>query len=103
MSSCGRAPSRSRHRRPGGADASPVHYDLDDAGRCLTEKSEGCAFHDARGGMLIKCKTASIEAEEILIGAGQMAALFADTVTIEAKTVRATSPDTRVKMSASAA
>ena len=78
--------------------SAPVHHDFDDARKTITEYSDGSTFYDAKRNFTVKCRTAAIEAEQILVGAGEKVVLAAKRVEITSGSmVRASSPDTQVK------
>lgn len=87
-----RAPTRLEVR------SAPVWQDFEDADKRISTYSEGSIFVDAGRSFTVKCGSASIQADQVLIGGGQQVVLAAKRVELKAGSVaRASSPDTLVK------
>lgn len=81
--------------------SAPIHHVLDAAEKTLTEKCDGVTLYEAKRSVNIRCKTFSLECDNLLVDAGSTIAMATQEAQIEAGgIVRATSPDTHVKTGA---
>lgn len=77
--------------------SAPVWTDFEDAEKKVSVYAEDSIFCDAERNLTVQCGSASIEADQMLIGGGGKVVLAAKKVVINTLVMRATSPDTHVK------
>ena len=83
-------------------ESAPVHHVFDSAGKTITQVSAGTTFYRAAGRISMKCTRFSLAASNIRISAGSNAVIAGQSIALTAEgTVRASSPDTQVKTTAS--
>lgn len=78
--------------------SAPVHHVLDSAGGRLLERCAGTTMYQAGAKTSIRCRTFSLKADAVLLGAAGQVSMQATNIQLEAGSiVRGTAPDTQVK------
>jgi uncharacterized protein involved in type VI secretion and phage assembly len=80
--------------------SAPVHHVLDAAGKEVIEKCAGITLYEAKKKLSIKCRTFSLQADQVLLQAGRAVSIEAPQVDVQSRVIRTTSPDTQVRTGA---